>query len=84
MPSRPRLDQLAAALAATEALAYLGNDDRLGQGVNVHVRLVPALTGRDYHADAVLAHVRQRHGRAGLFTRCHFHHLPLIFSRMVA
>jgi hypothetical protein len=58
MPSRPRFDQFAAALAATKAPAYLRHEDRLRQGVNVHVRLVSAsLTGRDNHADAVLAHV---------------------------
>ncbi len=34
---------------------------RLEQGVDVHVRLVPASASRDDSADAVHAHVRQRH-----------------------
>jgi hypothetical protein len=48
MPSRPRVDSLASTLAASKSAADLGNDDRLGQRVYVHVGFVAAdLTGRD-------------------------------------
>jgi hypothetical protein len=85
MPSRPRIDSLAAALAATEATADIWDDDCLGECVHEHVGFVSAsLTARDDGADAVLAHVRQRHRRAGLFALGHFTNCPSIFAEMVA
>jgi hypothetical protein len=83
MPSRPRVDSLASTLAASKSAADLGNDDRLGQRVYVHVGFVAAdLTGRDNRADAVLAHVAQSHGRPALPALCHFLSIPMTRKRV--
>jgi hypothetical protein len=65
VPRGPCIDPPVAALTTTKSPARIGDCDRLRQRVNVHVRLVPAgFARRCNEADAVRAHVRERHGRA--------------------
>jgi hypothetical protein len=72
MPSGPRVDTLPSALAALELTARLWDDDRLSQRVHVHVGFVSAgLTRGDNSADAIFAHIRQRHGQSRLVTAAH-------------
>ena len=67
MPSGPGVDQLAAALAASEASGDLRHVHVFGHGVDAHVGLVVAgFACGDDGADAVGAHVGERHWRAGL------------------
>jgi hypothetical protein len=69
MPCRPGHDPLAAAAAAAQPLTGL-RDRR--QGVDVDVGLAPAgLAPRRDRADAVQAHVRERHWRPEIVPACH-------------
>jgi hypothetical protein len=66
MPCRSSRCRLSAALATAEALAGPWDRHGLGQGVDVDVSLAPAgFARRRNRADAVLAHVGERHWRAG-------------------
>ena len=68
MPRRPRLNPLAAALAAAQPPPHLGHHHRFRQRVHIHVSRVPAsLAPRDNGMHAVLTHVRQRHRRPNIF-----------------
>jgi hypothetical protein len=67
VPCGPGRYRLPAALAAAEPQAGLGHIYVSGYGVDVDVGFMAAsLARRRDRADAVLAHVRQRHGRPGL------------------
>jgi hypothetical protein len=58
MPRRPRIDPLSSALAAPKASARFRDGHILGQGINVHVGLMPARFAGCYNGvDAVDAHV---------------------------
>jgi hypothetical protein len=58
VPGGARIDPLPAARAAPKAPPHLGDKCCLWQGVDVHVRLMPASLARgDDDADAVRAHV---------------------------
>jgi hypothetical protein len=66
MPCRPRVDPLSSALAASQASARFWHDDILGQGIHVHVGLMPArFTRCDHYPHAICAHVCQRHRPEG-------------------
>jgi hypothetical protein len=66
MPRGTGVDLLPVALTAAQALADVGHEDGLRQGVDDNVGLVVAgFAGCGDGAHAVLAHVGERHGRAG-------------------
>ena len=66
MPCGPGQDALLVAAAAPALLADLGDRHRLGQRVDADVSLAPAgFACRRDRADAVQAHVRERHWRPG-------------------
>jgi hypothetical protein len=65
MPRGPRADPLAAALATAKSPADVRNRERLRQRVHANVgRVAAEFARRGDEADAVGAHVRQRHRRA--------------------
>jgi hypothetical protein len=67
VPSRSGVDRVGAALAALEGETDLRDGNGFEHGVDIDVgRMAAGLARCDHHADAVCAHVCERHWWAGL------------------